>query len=216
MDEHPPTDGQKQKSRSGNRPQASETAPLRNRLDQDEHKREGPPMTSLNTAKTSSSRKQPSKALDRYSGSNSPKFELTPQAAALAWSHNELQGLVICIVSARSGGWTLPKGHIDDGHEPHQSAAIEAYEEAGLLGVVHPEPIGEYHYIKSSGKPCRVEVFRMRVTSVLAAWDEQHARQRAWIEPAEAEHWIDHPQSANIITQFSDELHRLVRATRND
>jgi len=141
--------------------------------------------------------------------------QITEQVAALAYTQNDLQGAVVCIVSARSGGWTLPKGHIDPGHTPLQAASIEAYEEAGLIGEVHPDPIGSYEYVKTSGKRCRVEIYPMRITSVLLAWHEYPARERAWIEPIEAEHWIDNEQAATIVTEFSDALVRLIGQSRN-
>lgn len=152
----------------------------------------------------------------RVSRSTSLSTQITAQVAALAYTHNEHQGPVVCIVSARSGGWTLPKGHIDPGHTAHQAATIEAFEEAGLIGDVHEDPIGSYEYVKSSGKRCRVEVFPLRVTSVLLAWAEYPARERAWIEPLEAEHWIDHPRAAAIVTEFSDTLRKWVERTRNN
>jgi len=139
-----------------------------------------------------------------------PKLRLlcprTVQAAAIAWTHEQQRGTVICLVSARSGGWTLPKGHVDPGNLPHESAAIEAYEEAGVIGEVLQPAIGFYDYTKSSGKRCRVIVFPLRVTTILDRWHEEYSRERIWIEPAEIEHWLEMPEPIRIVNEFSEHL----------
>ncbi len=127
----------------------------------------------------------------------------TRQAGVIAYTHEEQRGLVVCLVSAKSGGWTLPKGHVDRGYKPHEAAAIEAYEEAGLLGEVTTDAVGHYDYEKNSGKRCRVRLFPMRVSTILTRWDEQYARERIWIEPTEAEHWLEMPDPIRLIEAFS-------------
>ena len=42
--------------------------------------------------------------------------------------------------------WTFPKGGCESGEALAQAAAREAVEEAGAIGRVRPEPIGEYRY----------------------------------------------------------------------
>ncbi len=42
--------------------------------------------------------------------------------------------------------WTFPKGGCESGETLAQAAAREAIEEAGAVGRVNPEPIGEYRY----------------------------------------------------------------------
>lgn len=127
----------------------------------------------------------------------------TRQAGVIAYTHEEQRGLVVCLVSAKSGGWTLPKGHVDPGYKPHEAAAIEAYEEAGLLGEVTTDAVGHYDYEKNSGKRCRVRLFPMRVSTILTQWDEQYARERIWIEPTEAEYWLEMPDPIRLIEVFS-------------
>ena len=66
---------------------------------------------------------------------------------------NEIPHFVL--VTRSSGyGWTLPKGHQEDGFAPWHQASIEAFEEAGIVGRISEDPLGVF--AKESGKsvPC--------------------------------------------------------------
>jgi hypothetical protein len=76
----------------------------------------------------------------------------------------------------------------------------EAWEEAGLVGDLDPDPIGTYVQEKS-GQVRLVTVFRMRVTQVLDDWPEREMRRRAWLWPAEALWRIDLPPLRNLVRE---------------
>ncbi len=86
---------------------------------------------------------------------------------------------IALVTSVRGKRWILPKGSIDEGEEPHGAAVRETEEEAGLLGVLDPEPLGRYVYRKN-GERCRVEVYLMHVTTALDTWEEDRLRRRRW------------------------------------
>jgi 8-oxo-dGTP pyrophosphatase MutT (NUDIX family) len=103
------------------------------------------------------------------------------QAAAIP-----VKGGQVCLVTSSNGKrWVIPKGLIDPGHTAAESALQEAWEEAGLVGVLQPEPVGSYLYEKYGGT-CHVTVFVMQVTQVAAEWPERELRQRNWVSPAQA------------------------------
>src|SRR5262245_41164227 len=55
----------------------------------------------------------------------------------------------VCLVSSRSGKrWVVPKGCMEPGKTAGEVALLEAWEEAGLLGRLAPEPVGSYVYEK--------------------------------------------------------------------
>ena len=60
-----------------------------------------------------------------------------------------------------------PKGWVENGVAPHEQAAREAFEEAGIVGETAGRPIGRYRYDKRihTGHcvPCRVDVFPITV-----------------------------------------------------
>lgn len=99
----------------------------------------------------------------------------------------------ICMVTSRSGRrWVFPKGQIDPGHTPGEAALLEAWEEAGLVGTLEPEPVGNYIYEKF-GCPHHVLVFRLRVIEVHDAWPERGFREREWVTVSEAIDRVEEP-----------------------
>ncbi len=92
----------------------------------------------------------------------------------------------ICLVTSSSGKrWVIPKGLIDPGKTAGEIALQEAWEEAGLVGVLQQEPVGSYLYDKYGGT-CHVTVFCMQVTEAAEQWPERSQRQRCWLSPAQA------------------------------
>jgi 8-oxo-dGTP pyrophosphatase MutT (NUDIX family) len=110
------------------------------------------------------------------------------QAAALPMRDGE-----VCLVTSRNGKrWVAPKGCMEAGKTAGQIALQEAWEEAGLVGLLEPEPIGSYVYQKD-GFTCHVIVFLMEVTSEAAAWPEQSFRQRRWLSAVKAAERVADP-----------------------
>jgi 8-oxo-dGTP pyrophosphatase MutT (NUDIX family) len=110
------------------------------------------------------------------------------QAAALPMRDGE-----VCLVTSRNGKrWVAPKGCMEPGKTAGQIALQEAWEEAGLVGLLEPEPIGSYVYQKD-GFTCHVIVFLMEVTSEATAWPEQSFRQRRWLSVAKAAERVADP-----------------------
>jgi 8-oxo-dGTP pyrophosphatase MutT (NUDIX family) len=116
------------------------------------------------------------------------------QAAALP-----ISGGKICLVTSRGRRkWILPKGVVETDWTPGECAVQEAWEEAGLVGDVDPEPIGSYTYEKD-GRSHQVSVYRLRVTQILNTWPECEFRRRVWLAPAEALWRIDVPELRNLL-----------------
>lgn len=98
-----------------------------------------------------------------------------------------------CLVTSRSGRrWVLPKGVVDPGHTPGEAALIEAWEEAGLVGVLDPDPVGSYVYEKFD-RGHHVLVYVMRVTEACDDWPERPSRERVWLSAEEVVERVDEP-----------------------
>src|SRR5438445_8427223 len=99
----------------------------------------------------------------------------------------------ICLITSSSGKrWVIPKGCLEPGKTISDIALQEAWEEAGLRGILHPHPIGSYLYQKC-GDTYHVTVFIMEVTTVAEDWPECTLRQRRWLRAAQALSHIEDP-----------------------
>ncbi len=109
----------------------------------------------------------------------------------------------VLIVSSSSGArWVVPKGIHDPGMSAEDSAANEAFEEAGVLGDVTGSSIGQYEYNKWGGT-CSVTVFPMLVTRELteAEWPERH-RGRKWVSVDDAVAMVENKDLKQIIAKI--------------
>jgi len=102
------------------------------------------------------------------------------QSAVIPYRKHKNKLQVMLVGSSKCNHWVVPKGIHEPGLSAEESAALEAFEEAGIRGVVSQSAVGEYEYPKW-GATCRVEVYAMRVKEILpeAEWEETH-RGRKW------------------------------------
>ena len=89
--------------------------------------------------------------------------------------------MLLLITSLKNKNWIVPKGIIEPGSDPVESALKEAHEEAGIKGRISSEPIGKYKFKKWGGK-CRVSVYLMKVEEVLDEWEEKEIQDREWFD----------------------------------
>jgi phosphohistidine phosphatase len=98
--------------------------------------------------------------------------------------------LEICLIRrVDSGKWGIPKGIVDPGETPEETALHEALEEAGLRGHLVGNPIGSYVHQKW-GTAFRVVVYLMEVITEEDTWEEMDIRERSWVPPADATHLL--------------------------
>src|SRR5947209_1053464 len=92
----------------------------------------------------------------------------------------------VCLISSRNGKrWVIPKGCMEPGKTAGEIALQEAWEEAGVVGVLLAEPVGSYLYEKY-GNEYFVTVFVLQVTEAAEDWPERALRQRAWLDVGQA------------------------------
>ena len=114
---------------------------------------------------------------------------------------------VLLITSRETRRWVVPRGNPIPGKSPAESAAQEAFEEAGIIGPVGAEPLGRYVYGKRrrNGKvePAEVELFAMRVAEEREDWPEKSQRERRWFAPAEAAAAVLEDKLADMIRSLA-------------
>src|SRR3954462_14456638 len=88
---------------------------------------------------------------------------------------------VMLVTSRETQRWIIPKGWPHKGKAPHNSAAREAFEEAGVLGVVAKRSVGSFRYEKrlknGAVTVCEVHVFPLRVSRQRKNWPEKDQRE---------------------------------------
>lgn len=131
--------------------------------------------------------------------------KIVPQSGVVAW-RRQGSGLEVMLVTSRSGQrWVIPKGGLEPDMTPAESAAKEAWEEAGLLGEVSDHSLGHYGYVKM-GMLHRVEVYSLQVTEVLDQWLECHQRTRQWMSPQAAAELVHEEGLKAILRAFEGAL----------
>jgi 8-oxo-dGTP pyrophosphatase MutT (NUDIX family) len=92
---------------------------------------------------------------------------------------------VLLITNRKRQKWVVPKGGLCKGMSAPDSAAKEAWEEAGVVGQVDTHKLGFYQYRKR-GNTYRVNLFLLPVDTVLEDWPEAQQRERQWLEVHQA------------------------------
>ena len=113
---------------------------------------------------------------------------------------------VMLVTSRDTGRFVVPKGWPMKGHKDCRAAAIEAEEEAGLLGKIGKEPVGEYLYWKRRDLHfdlVRVFVYRLDVTGHLPVWREMNEREVRWFAPGDAALLVEEPGLSALLEQVA-------------
>ncbi len=133
------------------------------------------------------------------------------QYAALPYRQSKKGVLEIMLVTSReTRRWIIPKGWPISGVEPYNLAALEAMEEAGLIGKVGETPIGVYHYDKrrndGSVVHCAVDTYPLEVEQQMPTWPEQEERKTQWFAPEEAASQVQEPELRALIKKFAKQI----------
>ncbi|CAN0298299.1 unnamed protein product [Ectocarpus sp. 12 AP-2014] len=86
-------------------------------------------------------------------------------------------GRLVLIGSLKHTDWILPKGGWDTDETAAEAAVREAYEEAGVKGLVTAD-LGPHEIVSSRGNKSRAAMFALLVSDVLDEWPEKHRRRK--------------------------------------
>lgn len=133
------------------------------------------------------------------------------QVGALPFRVTEEGRIEVALVTSReTRRWVIPKGWPIRKLAPFETAAREAYEEAGLAGAMAQEPYGAYSYEKRlksrSFVSCNVDVFLMAVARAKKRWPERDERERRWFPAEEAAQLVDEPELSDLIAALPERM----------
>jgi 8-oxo-dGTP pyrophosphatase MutT (NUDIX family) len=116
---------------------------------------------------------------------------------------------VLLVTSRETGRWIIPKGWPIKGFKPAETAAREAFEEAGVRGLVSGRLLGRYVYEKRmedrvASFPCEVQVFPLLVKRQLKKWPEYRQRRVRWLSVPEAAALIDDSDLRKLILRLTE------------
>ena len=127
------------------------------------------------------------------------------QYAAICYRKQpERQAVEVLVVTSReSGRWIIPKGWPMKGKKPHEVAAIEAFEEAGVGGKVKKKAFGYFTYLKQltdgNDVPCVVAVHLLEVAQVFQDFPERGQRRSEWVSFVEAASRVREPELKGLL-----------------
>lgn len=133
------------------------------------------------------------------------------QVGAIPYRVVDGQPVFLLVTSRRTGRWIFPKGALIDGLSPAESAAREAWEEAGVEGVVWSEPAGTYETVKVQGLQKRrviVSAYPLEVTVQLEAWPEMAQRRRHWAVWSETRRLLSEEGLVEVTKSLQAKLRR--------
>ncbi|HLO85639.1 MAG TPA: NUDIX hydrolase [Nostocaceae cyanobacterium] len=108
---------------------------------------------------------------------------------------------VLLITNRKGQKWVIPKGGLCKGMSAPDSAAKEAWEEAGVVGQVNTHKLGVYQYRKR-GNTYRVNLFLLPVDTVLEDWPEAQQRERQWLEVNQAVELVEETALKRILKKI--------------
>ena len=129
------------------------------------------------------------------------------QFGAIPWRRGA-EGIEFCLItSRRTGRWIFPKGGRMAWLSAPDSAAQEAFEEAGVEGDPGRHPVGSYHGVKrrdGGDVPILVEMYPLEVRVELEDWPEKAQRQRRWAGLEETCGLLSDPELVPMVRAIAD------------
>lgn len=129
------------------------------------------------------------------------------QIAALCHRMREGKVEVLLVTSKSTRRWILPKGWPILSRRAHRTAAIEAFEEAGVTGKVHKNPFASFSSYKGgeAGLKLRTEilVFLVDVESEAEEFPDSAERDVRWVSIKEAVRMTSEPGLIDVFRKLN-------------
>ena len=137
------------------------------------------------------------------------KEKIVEQSGVIAYGLNEGNLSLVLITSKSTKRWVVPKGHIEPNLTAKESAEQEAFEEAGIEGVVSDVTVGSYDYTKHDKEDSniyRVSLFPMEIQRLHNDWPEANLRARQWMTIPQAVNAVNEETLKLLLKNFGEEM----------
>jgi ADP-ribose pyrophosphatase YjhB (NUDIX family) len=132
------------------------------------------------------------------------------QSGVLPYRHHKKRGLEVLLVKKPlSQNWGIPKGKLAANLSLAENAAKEAFEEAGIRGIIHGEAAASYRAMKRRGDQqvlIEVWVFLLEVTYSAKKWPEKTKRLVNWYSMPDAKRILREPVIVQLCRDLEDEV----------
>ena len=129
----------------------------------------------------------------------------------LPWRQARKTGLRVLLVRPQDAAlWSVPLGAPVEGRAPFLSAALHAFEEAGVIGDIETSPMIDYR--RGGGSGGRIVLHAMNVRGTLSHWKMQDERLRQWFTLPEAAERVADARLAELIRALAVEPQALTGA----
>jgi len=136
------------------------------------------------------------------------------QYAALAYQCEQGEPTYLIVTSRRTGRWIFPKGEPEKDEQGWETAAREAFEEAGVIGVGLAREVGRYHSLKFRDdwvQPLHIVLYPVRIERLVSDWEEQGQRDRCMVTASEATARLSQTDMGMLCARFDRQLRRELR-----
>jgi len=132
------------------------------------------------------------------------------QIAALCCRHTEKGPEILLVTSRGKGRYILPKGWPEADRPAYETALIEAYEEAGVVGTADKQALGSFRSFKGLSKGLKIRtkvlVFKILLENQLDEFPEKGQRDCVWMPLSEAIGKVDEPSLSQFLKRHRNRI----------
>lgn len=135
------------------------------------------------------------------------------QVAAVCYRVGD-RGIEFLLVQTRGGRWTFPKGGVEPGLTHAQTAALEAFEEAGVHGRMEEPSFARYTRRKRNGRSSlagnEIAVYAHLCAVSRLSPPQEARRNPSWFSPEKAKRRLQEDRAADDGAEFARVVDRAV------
>lgn len=127
------------------------------------------------------------------------------QIAALCYRPGDKEPEILLVSTRDTGRLILPKGWPERDRPAFETAVVEAYEEAGIVGDADPRALGSFRSFKGLSDGLRIRtkvlVFKIRFRKQQHDFPETGQRKQFWLPVSEAIEAVDEPALGRFLNR---------------